>query len=541
MNLLLLVLLLFGQPGAATRRLSGTVVDAASKTPIFGALVTTVGGKRIGITDKSGKFSSAVKNLPAIRISAPNHATKTVPMTSASTDVDLGRILLWRGGKVTALMPSSIHRDLQWSIGRGDPTSRTIELVREGRWSPGHPELVITDLEPAHYLLTLQGAEPLQKYALPVLVDEGTDLRVPITISPSVMELQVNTGDHPLPDATVKFEHTTLFWKATVQCDARGRASTELWQGGKFWVFTQTSGMIVDGQIREVSATAERVSLSIDLPGHTIHGRVIDDTSGAPIPGVNVALEIASKGARNVVTEPDGSFEFRAVQEGRHTLRAYKRGYKVSRGSRLTVDRDAADQNQTITMVAESSSRVAKVIDSSGAPISGAQAFFGFGADVNLLESSDDGGSVPIPEGTGTLFVVPPSGSFAFRNIAADEREPVIVSVLPARGMLTITSESTKHDPIPYVLFVLRVNGTLLPPAVVGRLAATQNLPFRTDSDGRAILTRLPAGRYDIWPVRSRSDLDRVYAGFAGEPAATVLVSTSPQTVALTFENKSRR
>jgi hypothetical protein len=538
MNFLFLVLFaLAGQQRAAARHITGTVVDAASKAPIYGAVVTTVSGKRLGITDKSGKFGFAAKDLTAIRISDPNHATKTVALTSTSIDLDLGRILLWRGGNVTALMPASIHRDLRWSIGKGEPTSRTIEIVREGRWSPDHPELVIADLEPAHYLLTLQGDEPLQKYALPVLVDEGSDLRVPITIAPSVIELRINMGDQPLPHAVVKFDHTTLFWKGTVQCDAQGKASAELWQGGKFWVFAQTNDQIVDGQIREVSTTAERVSLQIDLPAHVIRGHVVDGASGAPIPGANVAIEIANKGTRNMVAAADGSFEFPAVPEGHHVLRAYKKGYRIARGTYVTVDPDAADQDQTITMVAQTSSRVAKVVDASGAPVVGAQPFFGFGANVGLLERSDEGGNIPLPEGTGTLFIVPATGSFAFRNIAADEQESVIVSIPPATGVLTITSESTRHEPIPYIIFVLRVNGTLLPPAVAGRLAATQNLPFRTDSDGRAILTRLPAGRYDIWPVRSRSDLDRVYGGFAGEPPATVLVAATPQAVALTFKS----
>ena len=540
MNLLFFVLLtLVGQQRAATQHITGTVVDATAKTPIFGALVTTVSGKRIGITDKSGKFNFAAEDLTAIRISDPNHATRTVPLTSTSVDIDLGRILLWHGGNVTALLPHAVHGDLRWSIGKGEPTSRTVEIVREGRWSPGHPELVITDLEPAHYLLTLEGNEPLQKYALPILVNEGDDLRVPITISPSVIGLQVNLGDKPLAYAVVRFEHTTLFWKGAVQCDAEGKFSTELWQGGKFWVLAQTNDMIVDGQIREINATAERISLQIDLPAHTIHGRVVDGASGAPIPGANVAIEIAMKGTRSTVSATDGGFDFPAVPEGHHVLRAYKKGYKIPRGTPVTVNADAAEQDETITMVAQSSPRTAKVIDSSGTPVPGAQAFFGFGANVGLLELSDEGGNVPLPEGTGTLFVVPATGSFAFRNIAADEHGPIVVSVPPGSGVLAITSQSTKHDPIPYIVFVLRVNGTLLPPAVVGRLATTQNLPFRTDSDGHAILTRLPAGRYDIWPVRSRGDLDRVYAGFAGEPAATVLVSTSPQTVALTFENKN--
>ena len=113
-----------------------------------------------------------------------------------------------------------------------------------------------------------------------------------------------------------------------------------------------------------------------------------------------------------------------------------------------------------------------------------------------------------------------------------------MMTVPAGKGLLTIRSESTKHEPIPHVLFVLRVDGTLLPAAVVGRLAATQQLPFKTDADGRAQLSRLPAGRYDIWPVRTRQELEQVFSGTAGAPAATAIVSSVPQMVVMTFDQQ---
>jgi carboxypeptidase family protein len=515
----------------------GTVIDGTTHTPIFGAVIAGSDGKRLAVTDRRGRFDLKVDLPASVQVSAPRLATRTVAVPAAQDDIDLGRVLLWRSARVRVAMPSLLSSEhVEWSLRRGEPGAKNLEEVRHGTVPQRHPQFSIEDVEPAHYVLTFRGEGPLQQYATPLNLEAGSDLIVPLTISPFVVDLDVTSGDTPVPEATVRFEHAAFLWSATVVCNDLGKASVEAWQSGKFWLFAQIHGQIVDGRIETLPEGREHVPIQVLVAAHTIHGHVLESAAGTPIKDANIAIEIAGKGVRTAHSNAAGDFEFEAVGEGQHVLRVYKKGYRINRPYRVEVNADDGDVEKTISIDPETATRSVRLVDRNGAPVAGANIFFGAGAAVQPLESTDQTGSVDVPEGTGVLFAVPPGGSFAFRTIRADETGSIAMNVPPGTGLITITSESTKHEPIPYVMFLLRVDGTLLPPAVVSRLATTQRLPFRTDADGRAQLGGLPSGRYDIWPIRARNDLDAILSGAASAPAATVLVAATPQNVTLTFE-----
>ena len=522
----------------SVQRVTGVVIDGASRTPIHGAIIALPNGKRLSTTNRAGKFAVVAEASSTLQVSALDRASKTIALPKGLSDINVGTVFLWRTARVTAsLTPPFGATKVTWTLGRAEEGAKTIEVVREGAWTTRRPQIVIDNLEPGHYLLTLHGDGPLQTYAVPVTVDAGSETAVPIAITSTIVDLQVLSGDKPQPNAVVRFEHSVYLWKGTIDCDDQGKSTTELWQGGKFWVFTQSKGIVVDGQLQTL-ADDKRNSIEIHLPAHSLRGHVVDAASGAPIREANISLEVAGKGVRNLVSDHDGVFEFEALQEGRHVLRAYKKGYRTDRSIPITVSPQDADVENTIALTPEAAMREARVIDVSGNPVPGADAFFGAGAYVQSLEAADDQGTVTVPDGTGTLFVTPPGGSFAVKTITAEERSPITVVVRPGVASVTITSETAEQLPLPYVLFVLRVDGTLIPPSVIGRLAARQRMPFRTDSDGRAQLVGLPFGRYDIWAVRAREELEAIFGGLAPTPNATVVLSSMPQHVTLTFERR---
>jgi len=526
-------------PAASTHRVSGVVLEGGSGAPIHGAVLALANGKRLAVTNRDGQFG-VVTVSETFQVTAPGHATRSVAWSGSSPRVDVGKVFLWRSSRIAAAVnPPLAVRKLKWSLGRGEPGAKTVPVFREGVWDDKHPAFVIEDLEPGEYVLTFRGDGPLQVHATPVSVEAGRDVPVSVTILPTTVELQVFVGDKPQPDASVRFNQTLFLWSGTVECDDQGKASAELWQAGKFWVFAQVHGRVVDGQVETFATDRERIALEFHLPNHVVRGHVLDSSTGAPIAGANLSLEVAGKGVLGGVSDPDGSFEFDAVREGHHLLRAYKKAYRLEKPSSVTLTKDDTDTDQTVTLTPETAARHVRVVDAKGTAVVGGDVFFGFGAYMQPLEVTDETGRLTLPEGAGTLFVLPPDGSFGTRTVAADDAGEMSLAVPPGVGSVTITSQTTDHVPIPYVMFALRMNGVLLPPSVISRLASRHHVPFRTDGDGRAQLSGLPQGRYDVWPVRSREELDAIFSGMAPQPAATVVVTTLPEMVTLTFRPKA--
>jgi hypothetical protein len=99
--------------------------------------------------------------------------------------------------------------------------------------------------------------------------------------------------------------------------------------------------------------------------------------------------------------------------------------------------------------------------------------------------------------------------------------------------MRTVSDEG---EPIPKVAFILRMNGAVLPADIVAAMNREQGLPLWSDDDGRLLFARMPAGRYEIWPLTSPAD--RLAANSASPPPApvNVMLTAGRQEAKLTFK-----
>ena len=81
----------------------------------------------------------------------------------------------------------------------------------------------------------------------------------------------------------------------------------------------------------------------------------------------------------------------------------------------------------------------------------------------------------------------------------------------------------------------MRVNGTVIPMAVIEQMARMQGISLYTDASGRMSFPRLPPGQYDLRPLLRQSDL---LDSPKPQGPVSVAVLPGPQTVVMKFTAK---
>ncbi|HUJ14644.1 MAG TPA: carboxypeptidase regulatory-like domain-containing protein [Thermoanaerobaculia bacterium] len=550
-DIMILTPLLFWAAAAATsghtHSVKGVVIDAKSHAPIYGATIATQSGKRLAVSDKSGHFKIALSEEAwpsTLLMGAPGHAPKSAQLPHVPADADLKTISLSAAARLHIVVPPAYATDrLHWRLVR-TVGQRPVEIVKEGSFATGVPETTIDDLPSANYLVSLRGERPLQQLAVPATTSEGDTSEVVLNIVPLFLKLKVQSGERPYPGAIVRFIQHDQEWAGTVRCDDNGSASEEMWQGGDYFAALIDNGQMLFARSAHLQSDTGTVTWTFDVPSHRVKGRVIDAETQQALPGVELTLfgtaprEGGLEGVKTM-TDADGHFEFGAVQEGSHSLRAYLKGYRYDQLQHFEIGKDDDDYQTDILLERTVDSHALVAVNSAGAPIAGADVFLAGDSGIDVLESTDDTGRVTLPpHHPGVVFVIPPEGSFGFTRVSADLSDDVILHVPPGVGSLEVISQSTAGEAIPGVFFLMRVNGTMIPPAVFGRFANRHGLSFRTDVSGHAFLQLLPQGLYEFWPVRSDGDVMALLSGNPPEPAAAVSLNSVPQVITMTFKPK---
>lgn len=529
--------------------ITGTAVNAATHARVHGATISLPGGKWLALTDRTGRFRAMVPTRgwpPALRVGAPGLATRDLELPHLPSDADLKPIALSAAARLHIVLPPVLSLSgmkVRWQLQRLI-ADKGAGVSQEGSFPAGRSDVTLDDVESANYALLVKGTKPLQQAITKVAVKTGESIDLPINITPVTLKLTVVTGEKPVAGAVVDFSSADFLIRGTVFCDERGAATEEMWQRGDFFATLLDHNHAAFGRFVHLDSDTDSISWTYEVPGHHVRGTVIDAATELPLKGVRMRISgnTPAEGGLNgtsSTTDEDGRFEMSAVMDGTHTLSSYLKGYRYDHPLQFTLQKEDGDFETTVRLEKIIDAHSLAVVDWTGTPVTGADMFLATPTSVILLEHSDESGHVTIPPGLeGVAFAVPRGGSFGFTYIPRDLSEDVSLRVPPPAGVLDVLSRSDSGDAIPNVFFTFRINGTLVPSEVFSRFSSVNSLSIRTDETGHATLNRLPSGLYELWPLRTASDVIAIRTGNPPEPPATVVIGDTPQIVTLTIRKK---
>ncbi|HEX8408658.1 MAG TPA: carboxypeptidase-like regulatory domain-containing protein [Thermoanaerobaculia bacterium] len=507
----------------------GVVVDAKAGVPLARAEITL--GERKAITGEDGAFRIAIDgDWPAhAQVTHPARAPKLVSVPKAAADTTLPPIAMTAGGtmQLTIAPPLGGAEPLKWEL-RTDST-----LVRSGELPQGVATARVEALDPGAYRLIVQGREPLQRFARGVTIRESEVVETAIAITPVAVDGEVTFDGALLPSAEVGFRGQG--WESELTAGEDGRFHEELWQPGTFKVNVVHPPLVrVWGTDWVVDGDDERVELALHIPNRRVRGRVTDARTGAPVADaiVQAMVPFGDRSSIQMRTRSaaDGSYEFTGVEPGNVTLSAMKKGYRFPAERTFVLAEDESVREEPLSGHELAVQRTVLVTDARGIPIAGASVL-----NPQLAATTDGQGRATLyfdaPEPRGRVFVVPRSGSLGFATIGADEVVPVRVA---DAASLELRMESTGGTPIQDIAVGMRIDGTPIPDDVMAELTRLQGVPLASDSSGRVVYPRMPAGQYELMPRMRRGKTH----DHQPPPPVRVAVLPGPQTVVMKFEPK---
>jgi hypothetical protein len=520
-------------------RISGAVMDRATGEPLPGATITASGV----LLDKSGTdgaFNAAVEGPwpRAVEIAFPGRATRRVNLPSVPGDADLSSIQLSAGGALHVTILPPIQQKVIWEL--REPMNFT--LLRQGTLDAGESELSIDAIDEGKHTFIVRGSEPLQQFANVVEVADARATDVTIAIEPGTVTFEVRRGDAGLAGGKVKVGGPN--WPdAEIMLDRDGNAVEEIWQRGRYRAALARGGMSF---ARETIETAE-FRWRIDIPDRAVTGRVVDARTGAPVEGARVSFAVQKGDAavqRSERTDSEGRFRFEAVHDGTHEMNVHHPDYLTAEDVPVAVAEASGTYPVDIRLQSRADGRPLSVVDDRGMPLPDALVILG---DRNGLREiaftgADGRCVVPLgPEDSGTIFVVPRSGSFAFSRIPSqrDGEATIEMRVRAGTAVIEVEARDPAGKPLPHVLVIPRVNGLMFAPQLVDAFMRMQGMSLMTDANGRARLTGMPPGVYELWAVAGQDQLRALLSPSPPPPAASLEVISGRYEVTLGFTASS--
>ena len=341
----------------ASHVVTGIVINANTHAPVYGAIVSLLGGKRLALTDETGRFSAIVPTggwPPALRVGAPGLATRDLELPHLPSDADLDPIALTTAARLHIVLPPALSGTaVRWQLERlfGD---KGAGVSQEGSFPASRSDVTIDDVESANYALLVTGTKPLQQFITKVAGRTGESIEMPIDITPVTLHLTVVIGDKPVDGAVVGFSSTDFLVCGTVICDEDGTATEEVWQRGDFLATLLDHNHAAFGRVVHLDSDTDSISWSYVVPAHRVRGRVIDAATETPLKGVRIRIS-ATTGDLSSTTDEDGRFELSAVTDGTHSLDSYLKGYRYDRPLPFILHKEDDDFETTI--------RLEKIID----------------------------------------------------------------------------------------------------------------------------------------------------------------------------------
>lgn len=524
-------------------RISGRIRQK-NGTPIVGAEIQSPANELLASAGPDGRFAGYVTDdWPAlVKASASGFGTEVVSMPKIAADTDMGDVVLSTAGRVRATVrcdACELTLALQRVVDR-----RTLETVATQPWDPVEQAVVFKDVAAGEYILLAKGDEPLQRMTAKVTVKEAEDADVAMDIEPARLVATVLLGGAPVADTDLDLSHTAGQWRSLLRTDARGVATTELWQQGDFAVFvTPPQASAPFFVLKKLSGYGD-IQWTVELPRRQVVGRITDADGKTPIANASIFLETrTSDGTAQArgTSDASGQFEFTFVEPGKQTMTVSAPRF-VNTVRHFELGEKAGVHREDIAMEAAATARVL-VVDHRGIPVSGCTVV-DTSLTKNLVQTDEAGmAEIPLRHGeTKVVHFVPRSGSFAAVPLTGAKRSsepPTRVTIPPGDAVIVVRSETTAGGPVPTVHLMLRVNGQLLPPPVQDQIRLLQGTQFQTGADGVVVLRNMPSGLYELWPHFSEKEAWDIMNGLGPEPPVRMTVRAGQNTATLTFATES--
>lgn len=521
----------------ALPHIRGRVIDRKTGAPLDGATIT-IAEVLLAKTAADGSFDVTIeKEWPrALDVAYPGRAPRRMDVPVAITDTDLASIALSTGGSLRVTFEPPLPQKLTWEL--RDPKSH--DLQRQGAIGASATYASIDGIGEGKHHFVVRGGKPLQQYSVTVNIEAESVTDTSIAIEPAMLTLEVEHGSQPFAGAKTSISGPEQSWDGELRLDDDGRASEEIWQRGKFSAMFFKEGRAIYAALTTI--TSGQTTWRITVPDHRVVGRVIDAGNGAPVREAVLTLWIntpAISGARSTKSDDEGRFEFDGIDAGTVELKANRDGYARVEGIMVDVGEADGTYTQDVPMRSRASGRPLLVTDERGAPVPEALVLLASVDGVREVGYTQVDGTASVPlanNDRGVVFVIPRSGSFAFTRLGPRNNDDPAISIrVPAASADLEVQAHTDGQPLAGVLLVPRVDGMMLPPAILDALQNMQGLSFFTDANGRAHLSGLPRGMYELWGVTGRDEMRAVRSPIPPPPAASLDVVSGSYSVRIGF------
>ncbi|HEV7573628.1 MAG TPA: carboxypeptidase-like regulatory domain-containing protein, partial [Thermoanaerobaculia bacterium] len=495
--------------------------------PLKDATITTT-QRVVTRSGSDGKFEIELpETRPSqLRISKPSLGTKVVSIAAGTADLALPQIEMFRASSLT-LRVEGTTGPVELLLRQGPDDAQQVDVARRQPSLATH-STSFSHLDPGLYTVVAAGRDPLARHGTRLRLEAGEHRAVSIRIEPQRMEGAVLWGERPLPNVAIRFQNEDFRWESTVNADAGGRFTSDVWQRGNY-MLSVSRGALHNSYTTE-KAVSEG-SITVVVPTETMRGRIVDSASERPLPDAHLLLQ-TELSTLSAVTDSHGSFVFDAIPAVHGTLRVNAEDYLIPEPLEITTETDP--KQEIVVKLDSGRGWSTQVFDHEGRPVLHAELIAANGNRFRAVARTDASGktTLPLPPDAVIIYVLAPSGGIVVLDRAGGER----VDMPAATSSLHIVARSTLGTPMPPMSFMMSIDGWLIPPRVAARMARLQGTSLQTNANSELNLTSIAPGLYKFWPYRDAEEAEEILVA-PPEPPIEVSVKSGPNEVVVDFQS----
>ncbi|HEX8412052.1 MAG TPA: carboxypeptidase-like regulatory domain-containing protein [Thermoanaerobaculia bacterium] len=485
-------------------------------------------GRFLGRAEPDGSFRIVVApdRWPGrVVVSASSYGSVVLPLPPAPATLELPGVELKKAGRIVLSIPPGQRDDVE-SVEvvqlRGKRERAPYRTITRAALSESEFKI---EVAPGKYVLVVRGDQPLERFGATVELAAGEEREVIVPLTGEEVDVRTFLGERRLGDAEVTMESVDGQWNTNFRTSPDGSMTSHLWQPGNVVFILQSK------EVAGHSGTLELRAPGVDMrvPGRSVEGKVVDAVTDQPIADVNVALS-SGQGSSMTKSAADGSFKFVGVKPGAYRLSAGGANGLSQETISVQVMQDEIGLKRLRLALRPTQELELEIVSSDGQPARGAAVFELSGPTVLSLREADEAGTVRMPAFSSVpraVIAIANDGRLYAQTLSREAPSKVRMIIPPATSSIAIMIGTEKERrPIPGVSLVMRLNGVLFPVDAMQLMYVRTGIRLTSDESGQVRLPRVPAGLYEFWAIRSRSDLEAVLSGQL--QAAPVVIAAGP-------------